>query len=258
LYLDEILEHHRAFARLDNRDVNQLVAQARLMPPIRKFRDAIASTSRHHLAVIAEIKRRSPSKGVLNATLDPARIAKIYAESGASCMSVLTDEKYFGGSQSDLVHARGASILPVLRKDFTVSLFDVCDSRLMGADCLLLIAAALSGPELSEFHQFAFDIGLEVIVEVHSEDELELALDIGANLIGVNQRDLTTFEVDHSRAQRLASLIPAGVVKVAESGVRNRDDARALRDAGYDAVLVGESLITAGDISLALQSLLVA
>ncbi|MHB1130423.1 MAG: indole-3-glycerol phosphate synthase TrpC, partial [Ilumatobacteraceae bacterium] len=163
----------------------------------------------------------------------------------------------FGGSKSDLVAARGASVLPVLRKDFTISLSDVCDTRLMGADCVLLIVAALSRSELSEFHQRSHDIGLEVLVEVHDEDELEWALDIGANLIGVNQRDLTTFEVDHTRAQRLATLIPSGVVKVAESGVRNRDDARALRDSGYDAVLVGESLITSDDIAVTLQALLV-
>lgn len=257
MYLDDILEHHRALAKEDHRDVNLLVAQARSLPLIRSFRDSIVNASRHHLAVIAEIKRRSPSKGNLNATLNPAHIAKIYEQSGASCLSVLTDEKYFGGSKSDLMAARGASVLPVIRKDFTVSLSDVCDARLMGADCILLIAAALSRSELSEFHQLSHDVGLEVLVEVHDENELEEALDVGAHLIGVNQRDLTTFAVDHTRAQRLAALIPSGVVKVAESGVRDHDDARALRDAGYDAVLVGEALITSGDISTTLQALLV-
>lgn len=257
MYLDEILEHHRTLARLDNRDVGRLVTQIGSISPIRSFRDAIADTSRHHLAVIAEIKRKSPSKGILNSTLDPAVIAETYAKSGASCLSVLTDEKFFAGSKSDLVAARGASMLPVLRKDFIVSFGDICDTRLMSADCALLIASALSQSELSEFHQFAKKIGLEVLTEVHNEDELEHALIIGANLIGVNQRDLATFEVDHTRAQRLASRIPFGVVKVAESGVRNRDDARALRDAGYDAVLVGESLITSGDISTTLKDLLV-
>ncbi|MHB1090497.1 MAG: indole-3-glycerol phosphate synthase TrpC [Ilumatobacteraceae bacterium] len=257
MYLDDILKHHRALAKEDHRDVNVLAAEARLLPHTKSFHDAIADASRRHLAVIAEIKRRSPSKGTLNPTLDPVQIAKTYADGGASCLSVLTDEKYFGGSKSDLVAARGASVLPVLRKDFTISLSDVCDTRLMGADCVLLIVAALSRSELSEFHQMSHDIGLEVLVEVHDEDELEWALDIGANLIGVNQRDLTTFEVDHTRAQRLATLIPSGVVKVAESGVRNRDDARALRDSGYDAVLVGESLITSDDIAVTLQALLV-
>lgn len=257
MYLDEILEHHRALAKEDHRDVNLLVAQARAMLPIRRFRDAIADTSRRHLAVIAEIKRKSPSKGTLNSTLDPVVIAEIYEQSGASCLSVLTDKRFFGGSKSDLLEAHGVSMIPVLRKDFIVSFGDICDTRLMSADCALLIASALSRSELSEFHQFAKKIGLDVLVEVHNEDELEYALTIGTNLIGVNQRDLTTFEVDHTRARRLASKIPFDVVKVAESGVRNHDDARALRDAGYDAVLVGESLITSGDISTTLRDLLV-
>jgi indole-3-glycerol phosphate synthase len=257
LYLDDILKHHRTLARADHRDVNHLVAQARSMPPIRSFRDAIADASRHHLAVIAEIKRQSPSKGILNATLDPARIAQIYETGGASCLSVLTDEKYFGGSPTDLVEARSASRLPVIRKDFTVSINDVCDTRLMGADCILLIAVGLATAELSEFYRVSRELGLDVLVEVHDHNELERALGIGANLIGVNQRDLTTFEVDYTRAKSLAARIPAGVVKVAESGVRNGDDARALRDAGYDAVLVGESLVTSRDISSTLQALLV-
>lgn len=257
MYLEDILEHHHALAGADHRDVDQLVGRARSMPPTRNFRQAIVVTSRQHLAVIAEVKRRSPSRGVLNATLGPIHMAQVYADSGASCLSVLTDEKFFGGSELDLVEARGACTLPVLRKDFIISLADVCDTRLMGADCILLIAAALSESELTKFHQFSHQLGVDVLVEVRDEVELEFALGAGANLIGVNQRDLTTFEVDHTRAKRLARMIPAGVVKVAESGVRNRDDAQGLRDVGYDAVLVGESLITSGDIPSMLQALLV-
>jgi indole-3-glycerol phosphate synthase len=257
LYLDDILEHHRALARDDHRDISLLVAQVRAMQPIKSFRGAIAEASRDHLAVIAEIKRRSPSKGDLNVGLDPARIARSYQDGGASCLSVLTDEKYFGGSPLDLTAARRASMLPVIRKDFSVSLADVCDTRIMGADCILLIAAALTAAELSEFHRFSLDVGLDVLVEVHSVDELERALGIGATLIGVNQRNLATFEVDYTIAQQLASLIPNGVVKVVESGVRNGDDARALRELGFDAVLVGESLITSKDISGTLRGLLV-
>lgn len=233
------------------------MTRALSMPPVRSFRGAIADASLHHLVVIGEIKRRSPSKGNLNATLDPARIAQSYENGGASCLSVLTDEKYFGGSPTDLLAARGASTLPVIRKDFIVSVCDVCDTRLMGADCILLIAAALTVDELSEFNKVSHEIGLEVLVEVHDEEELECALGIGASLIGVNQRDLTTFEIDRTRAQYLAARIPAGVVKVAESGVRNGDDARTLRAAGYQAVLVGESLITSGDIAGSLRALLV-
>lgn len=210
------------------------------------------------LAVIAEIKRRSPSKGVLREGLDPVSLASTYAECGATCMSVLTDEPHFGGSAADLRAARSACSLPVIRKDFTVDPRDVCDARIMGADCVLLIAAALSADELSSMHALAVSIGLDVLVEIHDEDELAVAMKVGANLVGVNQRDLVTFRVDHDRAVRMASLMPAGVVRVAESGVRDARDAESLRRAGYHAVLVGESLVTAADTCASLKALRVA
>lgn len=205
--------------------------------------------------MIAEVKRRSPSKGDLAADLDPGSLAMSYADGGASCLSVLTDGESFGGSADDLRGARAACALPVLRKDFTVSELDVVDARLMGADCVLLIAAALDDQELRSFHQLATELGLDVLVEIHDEGELERALAIDATLIGVNQRDLVTFAVDHDRARRMASQFPTGVVSVAESGVRGADDARALADAGYDAVLVGESLVTSGDPTAAVAAL---
>jgi indole-3-glycerol phosphate synthase len=195
---------------------------------------------------------------VLHANLDAAHIASLYEQGGASCLSVLTDEHFFGGSVDDLQIARASTSLPVIRKDFTVSEFDVVDARLMGADCVLLIAAALSDDELARFHDLAVHIDLEVLVETHDEHELERALNVGANIVGVNQRDLITFEVDHARAERMASLIPPTVVRVAESGVRNADDARRLRDAGYDAVLVGESIVTSSDPVAAVRDLKVA
>jgi indole-3-glycerol phosphate synthase len=145
--------------------------------------------------------------------------------------------------------------LPVLRKDFTVSPRDVCDARAMGADCLLLIAAALEPGELADLHALAVDIGLHVLVEIHDEPELAVAIAAGARLIGVNQRDLVTFEVDHARAVRMASIIPDDVVKVAESGVRDRADAASLQEAGYHAVLVGETLVTASDPTRAIRQL---
>jgi indole-3-glycerol phosphate synthase len=199
------------------------------------------------LAVIAEIKRRSPMKGDLDPNLDPACLAKTYESGGASCLSVLTDEDFFAGSVADLEAAREATCLPVLRKDFTVDPRDAADARLMGADALLLIAAVLDPFELVELHQLATELGLDVLVEVHDEPELEEALNAGASLIGVNQRDLMTFEVDHDRAVRMSAAIPDTVVKVAESGIRNAEDARRLADAGYDAVLVGETLVTSAD-----------
>ena len=257
MYLDKIVQSHREIASRDQRNLDDLVSQARAMSPTRGFGDRLVRDSHEHLCVIAEIKRKSPSKGVLNAMLDAARIAALYEQGGASCLSVLTDEHFFSGSAEDLQVARASTSLPVIRKDFTVSEFDVVDARLMGADCVLLIAAALSDNELTRFHDLAVHIGLEVLVETHDEHELEQALTIGATIVGVNQRDLITFEVDHARAERMASLIPPTVIKVAESGVRNADDARRLRDAGYDAVLVGESIVTSSDPVAAVRDLMV-
>jgi len=252
-YLDKILEHHREAAAADQRSIAALRAEAEQMPAVRPFADALRGQSR--LAVIAEIKRHSPSRGPLNADLDPATVAKAYEAGGASCLSVLTDEPHFRGSAADLQAARAACSLPVLRKDFTVCERDVLDTRLMGSDCLLLIAAALDTSELLEFHELATAIGLHVLVEIHDEAELEIALQCGAAVIGVNQRDLVTFAVDHERAVRMAGLIPSGVVRVAESGVRGRADAASLRWAGYDAVLVGESLVTSSDPAAAIEEL---
>ncbi len=254
-YLDKILERHREVAAADTRVLDALISEARDLPPTRGFRDALAGASQ--LAVISEIKRRSPSKGDLNAGLDPAVMAATYQRGGATCLSVLTDEEHFGGSAADLQAARAACALPVLRKDFTVAAHDVVDARLMGADCALLIAAALAPGELAEYHTLATEIGLDVLVEIHDEPEMEVALAAGATLIGVNQRDLVTFQVDHARAVRMGAVFPDGVVKVAESGVRGRADAESLRAAGYDAVLVGETLVTAADPSAALADLIV-
>lgn len=255
-YLDRILEQHRDGAARDSRDSTALAARATAMPATRPFGASLrAARARGELAVISEIKRRSPSKGALNADLDPAALAATYAAGGAAALSVLTDVEHFGGSVADLHAARAAIDLPVLRKDFTVSANDVCDARLMGADCVLLIAAALSRDELCEFHRIADDIGIEVLVEIHDEHELEAALAANARIVGVNQRDLVTFQVDHERARRMAGVIPGDVVKVAESGVRGGDDARDLHAAGYDAVLVGETLVIAADPAEMLRTL---
>lgn len=244
-YLDAILARHRERAAADSRSLDELITQASACVPPRGFARAIANIP--HLAVIAEFKRRSPSKGLLNGSMNPDEIARMYQSGGASCLSVLTDEEHFGGSVHDLQMARHACDLPVIRKDFTVDARDVCDARIMGADCVLLIAAALSGDELHRFLQLAKAIDIDALVEVHDEHELSVALDAGATLVGVNQRDLVTFSVDHERAVRMASVIPDSCVKVAESGVRGREDALSLRAAGYHAVLVGEHLVTSDD-----------
>ena len=257
MYLDKIVQSHREKAAREQRNLDDLVGQARALPVTRGFAEQLAVDSREQLCVIAEIKRKSPSKGVLHPDLNAANISALYEQGGASCLSVLTDEDFFGGSIEDLQNARASTSLPVIRKDFTVSEFDVVDARLMGADCVLLIAAALSNDELSRFFDLATHIGLDVLVETHDESELDRALNVGANVVGVNQRDLITFEVDHARAERMASLIPPTVVRVAESGVRDARDARRLRDAGYDAVLVGESIVTASDPAAAVRDLMV-
>lgn len=252
-YLDGILLAHRVRAAADQRAEADLRRAADAAPPARGFADALRSAD--GLGVIAEVKRRSPSKGDLFADLDPATLARQYAAGGATCLSVLTDEQHFGGSAADLAAARAGCDLPVLRKDFTVSAHDVLDARAMGADCVLLIAAALDDDELATFHRLATDVGFDALVEIHDEAELERALAVGAALVGVNQRDLVTFEVDHERALRMASQLPDHVVSVAESGVRGPEDAAALHAAGYDAVLVGESLVTSGDPAAAVAAL---
>jgi indole-3-glycerol phosphate synthase len=254
-YLDAILAHHRQRALADERSFPELFTAASQVAPCRGFAQAIARESQERLAVIAEIKRRSPSKGNLNIDVDPAVLAQQYESGGAACLSVLTDVEHFAGSPEDLRIARGSVDVPVLRKDFTVDLRDICDARLMGADAVLLIAAALSASEMVSFHEVATSLGLDVLVEVHDERELEVALKANATMIGVNQRDLVTFQVDHERAVRMGGVIPAGVVRVAESGVRGPDDAQSLRDAGYDAVLVGESLVTASNPAESLRLL---
>jgi indole-3-glycerol phosphate synthase len=255
LYLDEILAQHREVASRDSRSLSGLIEATRTISNSRGFAKRLIEDSKNALSVIAEIKRRSPSRGLLSHDLDPKVVAQQYKDAGASCISVLTDSDFFGGSVDDLKSARGAVDLPVLRKDFTVSLNDICDAKLMNADCILLIVAALNKVELAEFHNFALELGLDVLVEIHDEPELDLALEVGAKMIGVNQRNLRTFEVDQQRAVRIAKKIPGTVVRVAESGVRTRDDALQLRDAGYHAVLVGETLVTSKNIAMTLNEL---
>jgi len=255
-YLDRIVAAHRAAAAADTRDRAGLAGAAAAGPPVRGFAArlrAVAATG--ELAVIAEVKRRSPSKGDLDPGLEPAEVAAAYERGGAACLSVLTDVEFFGGSREDLAAARAAVGLPVLRKDFTVSEGDVYDARAMGADAVLLIVAALGDGELAAFHRLATSLGMDVLVEVHDEHELGRALAAGATLVGVNQRDLLTFEVDAARAERIAAAIPPEILAVAESGIPGPDAAGRLADAGYAAVLVGESLVRSGDRAGAVAAL---
>ena len=255
-YLDRILAAHRSVAADDRRDLAALEVEALTAAPARPFEAALAGADT--VAVIAEVKRRSPSKGDLAPDLDPALLAGAYASGGAAALSVLTDSEFFGGSVADLRAARAAVTLPVLRKDFTVAPADVLDARIMGADAVLLIAAALDRSEMTDLLALARRVGLDALVEVHDEVEAAVAVEAGATLIGVNQRDLFTFEVDTDRARRVGASLPDGVTRVAESGIRDADDVRRLADAGFAAVLVGETLVRSADPAAAVGDLRVA
>jgi len=245
--LDEIVAFHRARAADDDRPTARLLAKAGAAPSPPALLDALVRPDGEPIRVIAEVKRRSPSAGVLRADLDVGRLATAYEGGGAAAISVLTDVPHFGGSPDDVAEVRAATVLPVLRKDFTVSANDVADTRLMGASGVLLIVAILSRHELRTLLEVADLLGLTALVEVHDATEQELALTLGALVVGVNQRDLSTFTVDPSRAAALAAGFPSDVVTVAESGIRDAEGSQRCADLGYDAVLVGEALVRSGD-----------
>ena len=207
-------------------------------------------------AVIAEIKKASPSKGVIRKDFDPAEIAVSYAEHGATCLSVLTDEKYFQGHADFLKAARAACSLPVLRKDFMVDPYQVYEARLMGADAILLIAAALGDPMMSDLEQAATALGLDVLVEVHNEEELERALQLETPLLGINNRDLKTFETTLDTTLGMLSKIPQDRVVISESGIHTPADISLLRQSGVNAFLIGEAFMREQDPGVALEQLI--
>jgi indole-3-glycerol phosphate synthase len=256
--LAEILEHKRAEVERDvaatPRDVMRQRAQAVQDEP-RGFRRALANGEPP--AVIAEIKRRSPSKGLIRSDFDPVKLARSYAEGGAAALSVLTDEHYFGGHLDFLAQVRDAVGLPLLRKDFVIDAYQIDQARSAGADAVLLIVSALAPAAIDELYAHAKSLGLDVVVEVHEDHELELALDVGADLIGVNNRDLKTFEVDLSTTERLAARLPSDrdIILVAESGIGSYADVKRLDAAGAGAFLVGESLMREPDPGKALEAL---
>jgi indole-3-glycerol phosphate synthase len=236
-------------------DLRELELRAEMHGP-RGFRRALELKSREGVAVIAELKKASPSKGMIRAEFRPAELARELEEAGAAALSVLTDEEFFQGSLDNLRVASAAVKIPCLRKDFIVDEFQLLEARANAADAVLLIVAALSTEELGTLAAGARRRGLDVLCEVHNEDELQRALDAGCDLIGVNTRDLRTFKVDRETAFRLAEKFPKGMVRVAESGIHSSDDVSRLRTAGYDAFLVGESLMRANRPGDALRELL--
>jgi indole-3-glycerol phosphate synthase len=219
----------------------------------RAFSDALR---RPGLNVIAEFKRRSPSRGAIREDLAPIQVAQQYEVAGAAALSILTEPEFFGGSLEDLRQARAATLLPALRKDFLVDEYQVWEARLAGADAVLLIVAALSDAELRRLHGVADQAQIDALVEVHDEQELQRALDCGARLVGVNNRDLKTMEVSLETSLRLAEWIPDDVIRVSESGLRRGEDLVRLRGAGYQAFLVGEHLMQAPEPGLALEELI--
>jgi indole-3-glycerol phosphate synthase len=236
--------------------LRELVARGADAPPVRGFAKAIAARiANGGPAVIAEVKKASPSKGVIRADFDPATIARSYERGGAACLSVLTDVDFFQGADAYLQQARAACALPVLRKDFIVDAYQVYESRALGADCILLIVAALDDARLVELCGLAMDLGMDVLVEVHGIDELERALQVPAALLGINNRNLRTFEVSLDTTLDLRDAVPADRILVTESGIATRDDVARMRDAGVGTFLVGETFMRHADPGKALREL---
>ena len=235
--------------------LDELKERAAAAAPVRPLLPALLGGN---VAVIAEVKRRSPSKGDLAEIADPAHLAREYELGGAHCISVLTEQRRFGGSLADLKAVRAAVDIPVLRKDFIVSSYQLWEARAFGADAALLIVAALEQDALLSLIERAESLGLTALVEVHDEDEVHRAVDAGARVIGVNARNLKTLDVDRGTFARLAPLIPTGVARIAESGVRGTHDLIAYANEGADAVLVGESLVVGSDPRSAVHELVTA
>ena len=234
----------------------ELIARVADLPDTRGFAAAIEAKIEAGLpAVIAEVKKASPSKGVIRADFDPAAIAQSYERGGAACLSVLTDADFFQGSEDYLRQARAACSLPVLRKDFTIDAYQVYEARVIGADCILLIVAALDDETLLDLSLLAAELDLDVLVEVHDEEELERALEIPAPLIGVNNRNLRTFEVSLDTSLNLRKRAPTDRILVSESGIATIEDIARLRGAGIDAFLVGETFMRAVNPGDALKQL---
>jgi indole-3-glycerol phosphate synthase len=234
---------------LDRAEHAEFRAAAERQSPPRGFRAALAADDT--VALIAEVKKASPSAGVIRPDFDAVDIAQAYARAGATCVSVLTDRPFFQGDPSYLAEIHACVALPLLRKDFILDPVQIVQARALGADACLLIAAALDPPQLRELHAAVDAHGMDALVEVHNEAELQTALDAGADLIGINNRNLHTFEVSLQVTERLAALVPDGVVLVSESGIKSRQDIAQVKACGVDAVLVGQSLVEVPDVEAA-------
>lgn len=233
--------------------MREIQARAEEAEPLRGAHRALTEPG---LQVIAEVKRSSPSKGALAAIADPAKLASEYEEGGAAVVSVLTERRRFNGSDKDFADVRSAVSIPMLRKDFIVTEYQIFESRAMGADLLLLIVAGLEPSQLRDYFQIASGLGMDILVETHDESELESAIDIGAKIIGVNSRNLKTLDVDVRAFDRLIPLVPKEIVAVAESGIREPSEVAHLRELGAGAILVGETLVISSNPKTAIAQLL--
>jgi indole-3-glycerol phosphate synthase len=254
-FLEDIVETTRATIARRKVDVPLATLIAQLEPPARgwPFSEALIGPG---VSLIAEMKRASPSKGPIHPDADVIEVVKTYEAAGAAACSILTEPEFFGGSLDDLRHARAACSLPLLRKDFIVDVYQLVEARLAGADAALLIVAATGDELLRELLAFGHEIGLDLLVEVHDEDDAEIAVAAGAEIVGINNRNLKTLEVDPETVLRLLPDIPAGTTVVAESGISDPADVRRLEEAGVDAILVGEALMAAIDPAEAVRVLL--
>lgn len=221
--------------------------------PPRGFRDALR---RPGMSLISEIKRKSPSRGIMAASANPVELAAVYEAAGARAISVLTDEKYFQGTLDDLSNVRQSVTIPCLRKDFVIDEYQIHEARAHGADAVLLIVRILSDTQLRDYLALAHTLGMDALVETHEASEIPRAITAGAHIIGINNRDLDTLAIDVRSSLRLRPLIPADITLVSESGIHTRDDVRLLEDGGVDAILVGEALMTSPDIRAKIRELL--
>lgn len=254
--LEKILEYKRkeVEAAREAWPLSKVEKLCRSLPATRDFAGALQIS--RPPALIAELKKASPSRGVLRKDFCPQELAKIYTQAGAAALSVLTDEKFFQGHPQYIELARRASPLPVLRKDFIIDAYQVWVSRALGADAVLLIVAALEQEQLKEYLKLASRLGMGILVETHTEEEIEQALSAGAKIIGINNRDLRTFKVDLVTTLKLRPLIPKGTLVVSESGIKTREDVLTLMEANVDALLVGETFMVAQDIERKVRELL--
>ncbi len=233
-----------------------LEEKAKLQSAPRGFINKLKDVGAQGPALIAEVKKASPSKGIIRSDFDPVKIARAYQNAGAACISVLTDQPYFKGHDEDLEAVREVVHLPVLRKDFMLTQYQIIESRALGADCVLIIMAALEDAHAKDLYDYATSLGMDVLVEVHDKEELDRALMLNPRMIGVNSRNLKTLEVSLATAEALLQSIPPSIVRVAESGIRSNEALKHLQSLGYNAFLVGESLMREDDIEAATKNLL--